>query len=371
MDRYAEPERARPAEPAAAGAACRVDLAHRVLAHVPVGAGPEGVAVDARTRRAFVACSRDDAVVAVDLERCAVVWRAAVGTEPIPVVFDPPTRRLFTADARSGTVTVLDADSGARVAQIGVGAYPAGLGHDVVRRRVLSGDTAAGTVTAIDADTLEVVGTVPAEPGSGSIAVDTATGRSYCANFLSASLTVFDSGTLEPLGRVRVGEGPCKVAVVPGSGVAYVAESLPSTVARLALPDDRVVTRMPTERAPVGLHVSGEGRSLYVCNRGAGTVGVYDTRTGAESHRITVGNGPGDCVTDPETERLLVSNAGSRTLTVVDRPWLPGGGPQAAAHPAEGRRLPEFSLPDAHSGRIRTTREWAEKKYVINFFASW
>ncbi|MFD8430402.1 YVTN family beta-propeller repeat protein [Streptomyces coelicoflavus] len=361
----------RPDQAVAAGAACRVDLTHRVLGHVPVGAGPEAIAVDARFRRAFVACSRDNAVTAVDLDHRTIAWRADVGREPIPIVFDPPTRRLFTADARSNTVTVLDGDTGARLAQLRVGDYPAGLGHDVARRRVFTGDTAGATITAIDADRLEVIGTVPAELGAGSVAVDRASGRAYCVNFMSASVTVFDTGTLQPLDRIPVGEGPCKAELVPGGETLYVAESLPGTLARgVRLLDGHVTDRAVAERAPVGLHAAADGRWLYVRNRGAGTVGAHDARTGREQHRITVGKSPGDCVIDPTTGRLLVSNAGSGTLTVVDRPWLPNARPRAP-HPATGRRLPDFSLPDLRGGRIRTTREWAERKYVINFFASW
>jgi hypothetical protein len=40
-------------------------------------------------------------------------------------------------------------------------------------------------------------------------------------------------------------------------------------------------------------------------------------------------------------------------------------------HPLVGSVLPEFSLPDLHDDRLRHSREWAEKKYILNFFASW
>ena len=110
---------------------------------------------------------------------------------------------------------------------------------------------------------------------------------------------------------------------------------------------------------------------MYACNRGAGTVSVLDAASGRESHRITVGNGPGDCAVDPATGRLLVSNAGSGTLTVVERPWLPPPLAAPPVHPAVGRPLPEFALPDLRTGRLRRSREWSEKRYILCFFASW
>lgn len=154
------------------------------------------------------------------------------------------------------------------------------------------------------------------------------------------------------------------------AGHLYVASSLHGTVTRISLESGKVIDEVRVERAPVGLCISPDGRWLYACNRGAGTVSVLDTGSGKESHRITVGNGPGDCAIDPVTGRLLVSNAGSGTLTTVERPWLPSSA-RTGTHPAVGKPLPDFALPDVRTGQIRRSREWAEKKYILNFFASW
>ncbi len=104
----------RPGEPVIDGMACAVNLAREVVREIPVGMGPEGIAVDA---------------------------------------------------------------AGRQLSRIPVGSYPAGLGHHPELRRVYCGDTAAGTITVIDTDTLRAVGTGPAEPGAGSIAVDAERGR--------------------------------------------------------------------------------------------------------------------------------------------------------------------------------------------------
>src|SRR5690242_17539294 len=63
-------------------------IPHRVLAEIRTGLEPEGVVVDARGRRAFVACARSDAVSVVDLARSVVVSEIAVGREPIDIAFD-------------------------------------------------------------------------------------------------------------------------------------------------------------------------------------------------------------------------------------------------------------------------------------------
>jgi hypothetical protein len=39
-------------------------------------------------------------------------------------------------------------------------------------------------------------------------------------------------------------------------------------------------------------------------------------------------------------------------------------------HELVGRQLPPFTLPDL-SGMERTSSEWAERKFILNFFAGW
>ena len=79
------------------GAACRIDGAapYRTIAEIPVGLDPEGVAVDVRRRRAYVACSRSDLVSVVDLEKLEAICDVAVGAEPIDLVYDEATDRLI------------------------------------------------------------------------------------------------------------------------------------------------------------------------------------------------------------------------------------------------------------------------------------
>src|SRR5712692_4866162 len=113
------------------GAACRVDVApvrqYRVVAEIATGLEPEGVAVDAQRRRAFVACARSDAVTVVDLVGKAVAAEVRVGREPMDIAFDDATGRLFTADLLGETVSVVDSSTLRLVAAVPVGLYPSGL----------------------------------------------------------------------------------------------------------------------------------------------------------------------------------------------------------------------------------------------------
>jgi hypothetical protein len=106
-------------------------------------------------------------------------------------------------------------------------------------------------------------------------------------------------------------------------------------------------------------------------------VSVIATRQHREIGRIDVGEAPAGCVIDQVDGTLLVSNAGSNTLMVIDpnalsdNPSSPDPCGSATDHPLVGRPLPRFCLPDLRTGKMRSSLEWAQRLYVINFFASW
>lgn len=363
------------------GAACVVDTGQseapwRVLGEVEVGLDPEGVVVDPRSDHAYVACSRSNAVAVVDLATMSRIAMIPVGKEPIDIVFDELSGLVITADARSDQLSVIDPQRGdAATRQIAVGIYPSGLGIDVAARRLYVGNAGGASVSVVDLDVLEVVGTVPAEFGAGAVAVDHARHRAYCVNFLAGSVTVIDTDELTAVGRIEVGTGPCAVAVNPADESVYVVNSVAGTVSRID-PGGAISGTLSAGRAPVGLAAAPSGDRLYVANRGEGTVSVVGV-DGAEWYRIPVGAAPGGVSVHPEHDRrILVANAGSSTLTVVEdllldaaaaARWTQAG----TTHPLVGTALPGFALPTLRTGEVRSSREWSERKYILNFFASW
>jgi len=163
------------------------------------------------------------------------------------------------------------------------------------------------------------------------------------------------------------------VGVVPERGEAFVVNSLAGTVSRVSLDDFTVREELAVGSAPVGLTVAPAHDRVYVSNRGAGTLSVLGVADGDQWAQLPVGEGPGGVVVDPTDGRVYVANAGTGTLSIlVDRL---SGPPATAAveerHPLIGAKLPEFSLLDFRTGERRSSREWAERKYIVNFFASW
>jgi YVTN family beta-propeller protein len=162
--------------------------------------------------------------------------------------------------------------------------------------------------------------------------------------------------------------------VSPAADALCVANSASDSVTRVNLATARVVAEIPVGRGPVGINASPSGDRIYVGNRAEGTVSVIGTADDREWDRIRVGEAPAGCTVDRQTGHLLVSNTGTGTLTVIEDKLDGPRGVQIHREPAlrlVGRRLPEFDLVDLRSGRLRSSREWSERKYILNFFASW
>jgi YVTN family beta-propeller protein len=173
--------------------------------------------------------------------------------------------------------------------------------------------------------------------------------------------------------QIEVGAAPCACAVNYERGEVYISNSFADTVTRIDLETLDVLGTTKVDRTPVGAAVSRSGDRVYISNRGSGTVSVVGAADTEEWGRIPVGEGPGGCTIDPATGRLLVANAGGSSLTVAED-LLAGPPAHQQAEPEHelvGRTLPPFELLDAKTGLVRTSSEWAERKYILNFFASW
>jgi YVTN family beta-propeller protein len=86
-----------------------IDLrAGTVIAHVPVGMGPNGVALDSAGRRAYVANMRSNDVSVVDLAQRREVHRIRVGQSPFSVALTPDDSRLLVTNFGDASLSVIE-----------------------------------------------------------------------------------------------------------------------------------------------------------------------------------------------------------------------------------------------------------------------
>lgn len=71
--------------------------------------GPSGMAIDTKLRRLFSVCSKNATLVAFDLDAHRVVASLKIGGGPDSVAFDPSLHRIYSA-GKSGDLTVIQQD---------------------------------------------------------------------------------------------------------------------------------------------------------------------------------------------------------------------------------------------------------------------
>lgn len=107
----------------------------RVLARIPVGEAPVGIAIDAAGQRLFVGNQGDRSLSAIDIASAQTVATLPLGGRPYGIAVSPDGKTVYTANHREnarrkslrGTVSVIDAATLAEKGRVTVGKRPVGL----------------------------------------------------------------------------------------------------------------------------------------------------------------------------------------------------------------------------------------------------
>jgi YVTN family beta-propeller protein len=240
-----------------------------VVATVPVGPGPLGVAVNWAGTRAYVGNS-NGTVSVIRTDTNSVAATVPAGDVNRGIAVNPAGTRVYVASAGllfstfppatstfPGVVTVIDATLDTVVATVAVGSRPLGVAVSPDGQRVyVAADD--GIVTVIDATANAVSATITVEPNPVSILIDTSPSGQFTRyrsnGNVTAGIAVHPDGT-----RVYV--------TSPGRNRVLVIDTLTNTV----------VESIPTGMEPTGGASNAAGTRLYVTNRLDRTVSVFDT----------------------------------------------------------------------------------------------
>jgi YVTN family beta-propeller protein len=285
----------------------------------------------------------------VDAASVAQTW--PVDKEPFGVTVDPRDGLVYVANSDAsispfggGLLSIIDPmSSSPRTVALSYKPIMSAIDPSLGRLFVT---TARDWLLVID---LQAMSEVNRSLGGGlGIAVDQQTHRVYST--WSEGLAVMDGATGVQVTRLAapVGDAWWGVALDPSTHRIYLTNlnlSAPSLVV-LDNRDLSLVANIPLPEIPrFALAVDAERQLVYVSGyTEAGNLYVIDATALQIARTISVGSFPISATLVPETDRLYVSNAGSRSLSVVDTatfavvqtialPWQPG---QSALHP-DGR----------------------------------
>jgi YVTN family beta-propeller protein len=253
-----------------------------------VGAGPESVATDPQFG-VCVANSADGTVTAIDKTNTVIATIALEGPPPSP--FGPPAHSVGVAIDHFLARAYVAVRGHHRVAVIGIGGALPAVAHDFVDvpgplglavgspgHRVFVTQPDAGTVSVIDPSAHEAVASIPVRQHPAGVAVDPGRHRVHVANSGSGTVSSIDTATGE-VDETEVGAEPFGVAVDTARGDVYVTRS-DGVVAVIDAGSARVNATVPVGSRPEGVAFEPHSRRVYVANRGDGTVSAIGLPAG-------------------------------------------------------------------------------------------
>ncbi len=304
--------------------------AQAVIATIPVGSGPFGVAANPGTNRVYVANGNAKSVSVIDgtvgsPTENQVIATIPVNVEPIGVAANPSTNRIYVTNQMSGTVSVIDGATNAVISTITVGSGPFGVAVNPSTNRVYVANSLSNTVSVVDGSTNTVVASVPIGSQAQPVAVDVnpTTNRVYVANygFSANSVTVIDASSNQVLATIPVGSNPSGVTVNPNTNRIYVANSnilgAIGTVSVIDGGSNQVIATVTVGSKPKSVAIDPTTGNVFVTNNGSGTVSVIDPSSNSVSATIAVGPGPFGVAANKTTNRVYVTNNGNNTVSVI------------------------------------------------------
>jgi YVTN family beta-propeller protein len=100
-----------------------------VVATIPVGAGPQGIAVNENTNRIYVTNYSDNTVSVIDGNTDSVIATVPVGTAPSGIGVNPSTNKIYVVNHNSGSqISVINGDTNTVTAEVPVNNNAFGVG---------------------------------------------------------------------------------------------------------------------------------------------------------------------------------------------------------------------------------------------------
>jgi YVTN family beta-propeller protein len=294
-----------------------------VVATIPVGAGPRGVAVSPSGTRVYVTNYTSSDVSVIDTASNAVVGTIPVSpappdgksqTGPVPgprdlpppppapmgIAIDPAGTRVYVANNISGHVTVIDTITNTVLGSVISGSIPFGVVVHPSGNLVYATNSGEDSVSVIDTATRAVLKKIPVGVQPYGIAVNPAGTRLYVANHGSTAkeaVSVIDTATHTVITNIEltslsIGTGPYGVGVNPAGTRVYVANDFAGYVAVIDPATNTMIDAIPVGNQPIGLSLNSDGTRLYVAIKGTNSVAVIDTVSKVVLASVPVGASP-------------------------------------------------------------------------------
>ena len=276
-------------------------------------------AATAPTAKAYVANFKDDTVSVIDTATGKVIATLPVAAGPHGMAVSPDGSTVYVSGDKSSTITVIDTATD-RVAQnIEIGKTLNGLAMKPDGRLLLAAVYGDDRVAFVDTATPAVVGTVTV-PKPHAIAIRPDGKFAYVASQEPGhfALGVIDLEERKVARMIPLDKTPRDVEFGYDGKHLYLTLAGVNAIEVLDPLSDRVVKEIPTGPSP---HIAGYFRGSTVgvgVVQGPGELLIFDPATNTAVRSVAVGKQPHWVATTSDGTRAYVTNEGSDSVSVVD-----------------------------------------------------
>lgn len=311
------------------------DATNLVVATVQLGSAPEGMAYDSGKGEIFIvnlgasfspSGSTNGSVLAISVLTGAIVATIPVGTYPGGIAFDSRTGQLFVANGGSGTVSVISDSTNSIVTTIPIPGFPFEVVYDGGRGQIFvsnQGGGYPGLVSVISDITDTVVATVSVGSWPSGLAYDSARSEVFVANYYTNNVSVISDATDKLVATIPVGDGPQDLAYDSGKGELFVANtgSYDDNLTVISDATNAVVASVPLGSGylanPHGVAYDGATGEIVVTKISAANVSFVSDSSDAVIGSVKVGADPEWAMYDPGTGAVYVTNFRQGTLSTI------------------------------------------------------
>lgn len=295
-----------------------------VIATIPVGGYPFGMAYDSGKGEVFVAASPGGNVTVINDTSNTVVSTIPVGFAVNHLAYDSGKGEMFATTL--GTVAVISDSSDSVIASVSDGSGPWEAAYDPGRAEVFVTNGGSDSVTVIADATNTVVTTIP-EGGSYSspwgVAYDAKRSEVFVANFGAFNASVIDDGTDQVVATVALPINAVydeDALYDPAKGEVFVASLGGGYLFGINDRTDAVNAAFPACAQPCGpsaLAYDPHAGELFATNYDSNTVSVINDTNHTIVESVQVGSTPDGVAYDSGNGDLYVANSYDGNVSVL------------------------------------------------------
>lgn len=269
--------------------------------------------------KAYVGNFKDNSVSVIDTAAGRVVATVPVAAGPDGIVIARDNAQVFVSGSGASSLSVIEAASDQVVGTVEVGKGPQGLAITPDGRWVLVAVNGDDRVAFIDTATRAVTGSAPVVKPH-TIAVRPGGRQAYVTSQEPGrfAVVVVDLTTRTAGSRIALEKPPRDLEFSPDGKALYLTLAGVNAVQVIDPASNRIVAQIPTGVSPhIAQHFAGTAAGVVVV-QGPGELLLFDPATLAPIRSIAVGKQPHWVDIVPGGKQLLVTNEGSNDVSVVD-----------------------------------------------------